>query len=222
LGCFSLPVFYFDVVQLIQQRIPVPLIVPQETVNNMFLTRSTVATLAFLVGLVQLGAALKVCISCETIPADCYGGGKDCAALSGTTQLVALPNSFVSTKVCVVQGDISSPFNIFCTHNPPSGSFDASSVSCPSKTYLYTENSAGDKLVFRSGSGTSPPGFPLSSVGNCGAQRGFCLSTLSPSSGAVIDTTVSPWEIRVDTGASTRICKLATGFASNHFQLYCS
>ena len=98
---FSLPVFY-EVVQLIQ-RIPVlPLFVPQETVN-MFLTRSTVATWAIFVGLlVQLAAAMKVCTYCETIPADCYGPGKDCPALNYTYQLAVSSEPTVARKVCVI------------------------------------------------------------------------------------------------------------------------
>jgi hypothetical protein len=207
---FSLPAPCFP---LLASRFLTPLFVPQEPVNNMASTRSTVAFLAFLVGLVQLAAASKVCSYCETIPDDCFGSG-NCAALSGTTQLQAKTTANVARKVCVTQGDIPSPFTMSCTADGTA--LDISSGSCSNKIYLFTETSAGKRVVFRSGSS----GFPLSNLSVCTAQRGYCLTgTLAAGDEPVIDITTSPWQVKVGT---TKICNLATGFASNNFQLYCA
>jgi hypothetical protein len=205
---FSLPAPCYP---LLASRFLTPMFVPQEPVNTMASTRSTVAFLAFLVGLLQLAAASKVCSYCEDIPDDCFGAG-NCTALSGESQLKAKTTANVARKVCVIQGDIPSPFDMSCTSDGTAT--DISSGSCNNKIYLFTETSAGKRVQFRFSTG----GFTLSNLGFCTAQRGTCLTnTLAPGDEPEIDTSTSPWQITV----GTRICKLATGLASNNFQLAC-
>jgi hypothetical protein len=193
------------------------LIAPQEPVNNMALTRSIVATLVILVGVVQLAVAASTCdvcsqrTTCEDVTP---------AVVPGLVTPAQNPNAAV--KVCVTQ--VVPPQTLVpvqfliggCANtNPP---VDAASVSCPSRTYVYSLNSAGLRITFRSGSGGAT-GFPLSTGGaTCGAQRGFCLNKPAGQPSATIDTSGAPYKIKV----GTFVCNVATGFADNKWQLYCA
>jgi hypothetical protein len=186
------------------------LIAPQQPLNIMAGTRSIVATLVILVGAAQLAAATKVCYVCENIPADCLDGN-GCPEISVAAAYLTPGQVNVARHVCVAQGDLSTPFNIACGNSTASGTtIDVATRTCASTTYLYSVAASGVRFMMRALK--SAPG-----LSGCGAQRHFCAPPTAAPGPAVIDTSVTPWQIR--SGAFS--CTLTMGFASNKWQLSC-